>query len=74
MITGINHITLAIRDTKEAFVFYTEVLGFRPVARWPTGAYLLAGDLWIVLCEDEAARSQVLPEYTHVAFTVCARS
>lgn len=33
---------------------------------------MLAGDLWIALVEDEAARSAVLPEYTHLAFTVAA--
>ena len=49
MITGINHITLSIRDVGESFAFYTEVLGFKPVARWPKGAYLLAGELWEAL-------------------------
>jgi len=50
--------------------FYTRVLGFRPVARWPKGAYLLAGDFWICLLFDEEARDTALPEYTHIAFAV----
>jgi catechol 2,3-dioxygenase-like lactoylglutathione lyase family enzyme len=45
MISGINHITFSIRDVAESFRFYTEVLGFRPIARWPGGAYLRVGDL-----------------------------
>jgi catechol 2,3-dioxygenase-like lactoylglutathione lyase family enzyme len=70
LITGINHITLAIKDTAASFDFYTQVLGFRPVARWPKGAYLLAGDAWIALVLDEHTRSGPLPEYSHVAFSV----
>ncbi|MBN1937219.1 MAG: VOC family protein [Anaerolineae bacterium] len=69
-ICGINHITLSIKDVKTSFGFYTTVLGFQPVARWPKGAYLLAGDVWIALVLDEHTRTGPLPEYTHVAFAV----
>lgn len=70
MISGINHITLAVRDLEQSFAFYRDVLGFRPLARWPRGAYLLAGDLWVALVVDEHARAAVLPEYSHIAFSV----
>lgn len=70
MITGVNHITLSIKDVAESFAFYSDVLGFRPVARWPKGAYLLAGDLWVALVLDARLRAAVLPEYTHIAFGV----
>jgi catechol 2,3-dioxygenase-like lactoylglutathione lyase family enzyme len=40
------------------------------VAKWPKGAYVLAGDVWIALVLDPHMRQDVLPEYTHVAFTV----
>jgi catechol 2,3-dioxygenase-like lactoylglutathione lyase family enzyme len=70
MITGINHITLSIKNVEESFAFYTQVLGFRPVARWPKGAYLLAGDLWVALVLDQHVRACALPEYTHIALTV----
>ena len=70
MITGPNHLTLAVRDPERSFQFYTQVLGLQPVARWPTGAYLLAGDLWIALTQDAHTRSAPLPEYTHFAFSV----
>jgi catechol 2,3-dioxygenase-like lactoylglutathione lyase family enzyme len=70
MIAGVNHITLSVKDVEESFAFYTQVLGLRPVARWPAGAYLLAGDLWVALVLDQRLRSAPLPEYSHIAFTV----
>jgi catechol 2,3-dioxygenase-like lactoylglutathione lyase family enzyme len=70
MITGVNHLTLSIRDVAESFAFYTDVLGFRSLARWPKGAYLLAGDMWVALVLDAHARAGTLPEYTHIAFAV----
>lgn len=70
MVTGVNHITLSVVDIDGSFAFYSEVLGFRPIAEWPKGAYLLAGDMWIALAMDENIRRSILPEYTHIAFTV----
>jgi catechol 2,3-dioxygenase-like lactoylglutathione lyase family enzyme len=70
MITGVNHLTLSIKNTEESFAFYTQVLGFQPVAKWPKGAYLLAGDMWIALVLDDRTHEQPLPEYTHIAFSV----
>ena len=70
MVKGVNHTTLAVRDLGVSFRFYTEVLGLRPKARWYKGAYLEAGEDWICLSLDPATRSEGLPEYTHVAFTV----
>jgi catechol 2,3-dioxygenase-like lactoylglutathione lyase family enzyme len=69
MITGINHLTLAVRDIDESFGFYSRVLGFKPAARWPRGAYLLVGDLWLALIVDIHCRTNASPEYTHVAFS-----
>lgn len=67
---GINHVTFSVRDIGESFDFYTRVLGMRPLARWPRGAYLMAGDTWIALLEGRKTRLSPLPEYTHVAFSV----
>jgi pyridoxamine 5'-phosphate oxidase len=72
MITGINHVTLAVRDLERSFPFYTRVLGLRPLAKWAGGAYLLAGDDWICLSLDSHARAGPQPEYTHLAFSVDA--
>ncbi|HMO56120.1 MAG TPA: fosfomycin resistance glutathione transferase [Roseiflexaceae bacterium] len=69
-VTGINHITLAVHDAEISFAFYTKVLGCTPVAKWPQGAYLLAGTTWIALVVDPHARQQPLPEYTHIALHV----
>ncbi|MBC8520715.1 MAG: VOC family protein [Methanomicrobia archaeon] len=78
----VNHITLSVKDVEESFAFYTQVLGFRPVAKWQEGAYLLAGDMRIILVLDKHARETIVPEgssiplhrpkYTHIAFTVSA--
>ena len=73
MIQGINHITLSIGDVERSFAFYTAVLDFQPVAKWPKGAYLLAGDLWLALVVDQHARREPLLEYTHVALSVALR-
>ena len=70
MISGINHITLSVRNLETSFDFYTRVLGLRPVARWYKGAYLEAGSNWVCLTLDSEVRSACLPEYTHTAFTV----
>ncbi len=70
MINGVNHITFSVRDLEKSFDFYTQVLGFKPVAKWPKGAYLLAGDAWIALILDQRVRETSLPEYSHIGFTV----
>jgi len=70
VVTGINHITLSVRDLSASFRFYTELLGFRPRLRWPGGAYLTAGGLWLTLTLDEHVRAKELPEYTHIALGV----
>jgi catechol 2,3-dioxygenase-like lactoylglutathione lyase family enzyme len=70
MVTGINHVTLAISDVERSFRFYVDVLGLKPLARWSRGAYLLAGDLWLCLSLDEKTRSSPHPDYTHMAFSV----
>lgn len=46
MIARVNHVTLSVLHIDRSFVFYNEILGMRPVAKWPIGAYLQAGDLW----------------------------
>lgn len=71
MIGAINHITLSVSDLDRAFAFYTGVLGFKPLARWRCGAYLLAGDTtWLCLTLDTNTRTEPLSEYTHLAFSI----
>lgn len=75
MITGINHLTLAVKDLEKSFVFYREVLGFTPLVKWDRGAYFLVGDpkeigkgFWFCLNVD--AKRQPHGCYTHYAFSV----
>ncbi|MCC7490990.1 MAG: VOC family protein [Fimbriimonadaceae bacterium] len=72
MIRGLNHLTLAVREVPRAVAFYVELLGLTLCAQWPQGAYLLAGDLWIALHQDDLTHPGPWPEYTHLAFDVAA--
>ncbi|MDB5477609.1 MAG: fosA [Alphaproteobacteria bacterium] len=68
MITGLNHITLAVTDLERSFAFYCDVLQFKPLCHWHKGAYFLAGDLWFCLNSDD--KRVPASDYTHYAFTV----
>jgi len=74
MIIGMNHVTLAVRDIKVSFEFYTIVLGLKPLVRWDKGAYFLISDsedasnFWFCLNVDE--KREPNPCYTHYAFSV----
>lgn len=68
MITGLNHITLAVKDIEKSFAFYRERLGFKPLVKWDKGAYFLVGDFWFCLNVDE--KREPSPCGTHYAFTV----
>lgn len=67
MITGLNHITLAVNDLETSLCFYRDLLGFKAHVKWDGGAYLSAGDLWLCLSCDDSSPSQ---DYTHLAFSV----
>lgn len=64
MLTGLNHITIAVKNLTISFDFYTQLLGFNPHVRWDSGAYLSLGDLWLCLSCDTAIPSQ---DYSHIA-------
>ncbi len=70
MLTGINHLTLAVRELPRSIAFYQGNLGFRLAARWRTGAYLELGSLWLCLSVDHQRLSAPALDYTHYAFTV----
>ena len=67
MVTGLNHLTLAVSDLQKSFAFYVDVLGFTPEARWDNGAYLSAGGFWICLSLEPASPAS---DYTHFAFSI----
>jgi len=72
MITGLNHLTLAVSDLDRSTAFYSELLGFSVRMRGPSSAYLESGTLWLALVLDSSARRGPLPEYSHAAFSVSA--
>jgi len=71
MLSGLNHLTLAVTDLERSIAFYTDLLGCRLAATWDAGAYLALGELWICLSLDPA-RTVVVPQadYTHYAFSI----
>lgn len=71
MILGLNHINLGVKDLSVFFNFYKEILGFKPLCRWPEGAYFLVGDLWFCLFQD--AKTFPGQGYTHLAFSITAK-
>lgn len=70
MISGVNHITLAVSDLRRSIEFYVGVLGFRMATQWARGAYLTSGDVWLVLSLDTRREPQDRQDETHVAFSV----
>jgi catechol 2,3-dioxygenase-like lactoylglutathione lyase family enzyme len=68
MLTGLNHLTLAVADLDRSFDFYTCLLGAKPHARWLRGAYLTLGNTWICLSLD-SGQCRALTTYTHYAFS-----
>jgi len=52
MITGLNHITLAVADLDRSVAFYKAALDCRVAAKWNDGAYLAVGDSWLALLVD----------------------
>ncbi len=67
MITGINHITLAVSDLQRSLDFYIDTLGFTGHVMWNNGAYLSIGELWLCLSYDIPCSKE---DYTHIAFSV----
>lgn len=70
MITHPSHYTLAVTDLDRSFHFYKDILGLKPLCRWPKGAYFLIGDFWFCLNLDANRHAKPDPHYTHFAFAV----
>jgi catechol 2,3-dioxygenase-like lactoylglutathione lyase family enzyme len=70
LLSGLNHLTLAVADLDRSFAFYKDLLGFRPAASWDTGAYLSLGELWLCLSLDGKRGADAEPDYTHYAFDI----
>ena len=70
MLTGLNHLTLAVRNLERSVDFYQQLLGFHLHARWDAGAYLSLADLWLCLSLDSLKAEGPAPDYTHYAFSI----
>lgn len=71
MLSGLNHLTLAVQSLDRSVPFYNDLLGFHLAARWNQGAYLELGDLWLCLTLDDQRPTAPCPDYTHYAFSTC---
>lgn len=68
MITGVNHITLAVSDIPRSIWFYKEILGGVLRADWPDRAYIELGDLWLCLTLSDVPITS-REDYTHIALS-----
>ena len=66
-INGINHITISIIDIEESFLFYKDMLGFKPIMKSGFSAYFLCGKMWIAL-QQEPNVQRINEMYSHIAF------
>jgi catechol 2,3-dioxygenase-like lactoylglutathione lyase family enzyme len=72
MLTGLNHLTLAVSDLNRSLAFYRDVLQLRVEAMWDAGAYLSLPGLWLCLSLDPLRSSEQRADYTHYAFSLTA--
>lgn len=70
MLTGFNHLTLAVCSLPRSIAFHEETLGFKLSARWKAEAYLSLGDLWLCLSTDSLRAEDMQRNYTHYAFSI----
>nr|WP_301339354.1 FosG/FosC2-related fosfomycin resistance glutathione transferase [Vibrio sp. Y20_XG_PY13] len=67
VISGLNHITIAVCDLERSLGFYRDILGFTAHVKWDNGVYLSVGELWFCLSLDEPCPKS---DYTHIAFDI----
>ncbi|WP_460107183.1 fosfomycin resistance glutathione transferase [Pseudomonas sp. S3_H04] len=70
MLSGLNHLTLAVSDLQCSLTFYRDVLQLRVRATWDAGAYLSLPGLWLCLSLDPLRSSEPCADYTHYAFSL----
>lgn len=72
MLTGLNHLTLAVTELDRSVAFYNELLQLRLEAKWNSGAYLSLPGLWLCLSLDPLRRPEPAADYTHYALSIDA--
>ena len=72
MLSGFNHLTLAVTDVPRSVSFYQDLLRLQLDATWDNGAYLSLPGLWLCLSLDPLRSTAPAVDYTHYALTVDA--
>lgn len=67
MLTGINHITIAVSNLARSLDFYCEILGLEREVTWNHGAYLSINDFWLCLSVENASPAR---DYSHICFDI----
>ena len=67
MLTGINHITIAVSDLDRSIAYYSQILGMTLQVKWLKGAYLTLAGQWVCLSLDDVCVNQ---DYSHLAFDI----
>lgn len=70
MLTGLNHLTLAVTNLDRSVAFYRDLLQLQLEARWESGAYLSLRGLWLCLSLDPLRNDAPATDYTHYAFSI----
>jgi len=73
MLSGLNHLTLAVADVQRSLRFYHELLRLQLDATWDNGAYLSLPGLWLCLSLDPLRDPTLAVDYTHYAFSTHPR-
>ncbi len=63
MLTGLNHLTLAVSDLPRSLAFYRDVLSLRVEATWDAGAYLSLPGLWLCLSLEAQRTTEPSVDY-----------
>lgn len=69
MLSGLNHLTLSVKNLELSLHFYHTILGMQLKASWATGAYLSCGPLWLCLSMNKYLEP-IVSGYTHYAFSI----
>ncbi|WP_210643257.1 MULTISPECIES: VOC family protein [unclassified Pseudomonas] len=72
MLSGLNHLTLAVTDLDRSVGFYHGLLQLHLQAKWASGAYLSLPGLWLCLSLDPLRKTEPAADYTHYAFSISA--
>lgn len=75
MISSLEHVTLAVTDINRSFDFYRNTVGLTPLCKWDSGAYFLAGAVWMSLKVDPKRATTLngavtTADNTHCAFAI----